>query len=266
MSAVIGKVTGLEGKFFAKDSDGNLRELSNGDNIHEGEVVIGANGNQLMDSITVAMQDGSNTVVYGNETQAFDASLAKEEFSADETVSDPDSLQAILEDDIVGINENNLENLNNLETAAGQEAAVQSTEGGTANFAELHNASQDVEADLRPREFGTDGTNGTNPIFDAPVAQAEDTSEDTQAEDTAAEDSPEDTQVEDTPEDTQVEDTPEDTQVEDTPEDTQAEDTPEDTQVEDTPEDTQVEDTPEDTQAEDTPEDTHAEDTPASYT
>ena len=77
MSKVIGEVTGLEGKFYVKGADGSLKELSDGDKIHEGETVVGGNDNTLTDSVTVSLNDGSEIFVSGDESQLFDSSLSK---------------------------------------------------------------------------------------------------------------------------------------------------------------------------------------------
>ena len=45
MNTLIGTVKGIEGKFFAKDADGNIVELSNGDSIMEGMIVFGDQDN-----------------------------------------------------------------------------------------------------------------------------------------------------------------------------------------------------------------------------
>ena len=42
MSVVIGKVSNLlNGKFYVKNTDGSIRELSIGDSIYEGDLVVG---------------------------------------------------------------------------------------------------------------------------------------------------------------------------------------------------------------------------------
>ncbi|MCX6076307.1 MAG: hypothetical protein NTW78_05390, partial [Campylobacterales bacterium] len=176
MLSVIGNITSLEGSFFAKSPDGSFRELSKGSAIHEGEVVVGANGNELMDNIVVAMQDGSNIVVYGNEKQLFDSSLTKKEFSEDETVSDPDSLQAIFEGE---------SNLDNLETAAGEEAqhSTERSVSSIVGIAHANDNSQNVESDLRVRDFSVDRRNDNAPFFNEPVVAS--TTAPTQASTTA---------------------------------------------------------------------------------
>ena len=167
MSTVIGNITSLgAGKFFAKGPDGFSRELSEGNEIYQGEIVAGSDKNELMDSITVHMQDGSDTVVYGDEKQLFDESLAKEAFAENETVTDSQSIDALLAGDAETEGTDNA-NLDDLETAAGQDStAAQTHEGGIAHFLDANNGSQDVEADLRERGFNHDQVTRELPVED----------------------------------------------------------------------------------------------------
>ncbi|SMP86014.1 hypothetical protein SAMN06313540_1028 [Epsilonproteobacteria bacterium SCGC AD-308-E02] len=148
MSKVIGTITGLEGTFQVKDAQGNLHEVSNGDKIHEGETVIGDKENSLTDSITVSMNDGSEIFVNGTDSQLFDASLSQEAFAAEETVTQADSLVALLQEN--GDVETNAGD--DIETAAGEGTAL-STEGVPANFAAANGGIVDINADLYDRAF-----------------------------------------------------------------------------------------------------------------
>ncbi|SMP86267.1 hypothetical protein SAMN06313486_10236 [Epsilonproteobacteria bacterium SCGC AD-308-P11] len=148
MSKVIGTITGLEGTFQVKDAQGNLHEVSNGDKIHEGETVIGDKENALTDGITVSMNDGSEIFINGTDSQLFDASLSQEAFAAEETVTQADSLVALLQEN--GDVETNAGD--DIETAAGEGTAL-STEGVPANFAAANGGIVDINADLYDRAF-----------------------------------------------------------------------------------------------------------------
>ena len=99
MSTSISTVTSIDGVFYAKQADGSLRELHNGDDIYAGEQVLGADTNSEIGSIILHMQDGTDIVLLGHDKQLFDTSLSMESFSRDETVSDVESIVAIANDD-----------------------------------------------------------------------------------------------------------------------------------------------------------------------
>ncbi len=178
MSVSVGKVVVLEGVFQAKGLDGSTRQISKGDTIYEGEIVIGSQSNNPSDNIVVSMKDGSDIVVLGQEKQLFDASLSVEEFAKEETVTNKDSILAMLEAN------GDIENIDDLETAAGEVATAESTEGGEAAFAQANNASTDISADLRDRIFEdqpfkssaeiliTEAPTTEAPVTEAPVTEA----------------------------------------------------------------------------------------------
>ncbi|MBU1659684.1 hypothetical protein KKG72_11645, partial [bacterium] len=151
MSAIIGKIVSTDGEFYAKGIDGSLRRISNGDEIYEGETIVGAKGNSSTDSIIVSMNDGTDIVILGDETQLFDSSLTEKEFAENETVTHNESIQAMLRE-----NGDLDDTIDELETAAGEDSGVvESTDGGEAHFAQANNASTDINAELRTRIFDT---------------------------------------------------------------------------------------------------------------
>ena len=75
--------------------------------------------------------------------------MSKEAFAAEETVTQADSLVALLQDN----GDLPTDAGDDLETAAGAEGAPQSTEGGPANFHAAHGGIVDVNAELRDRAF-----------------------------------------------------------------------------------------------------------------
>ena len=110
MSTTIGNITSIEGKFYAESADGSVRELSVGDDIYEGEVVVGDKNNNAVDNVLVSLDDGSEISLIGDETQLFDLSLFSDDFAADETTTENDSIQALLDE-----NPNLYEDLDDME-------------------------------------------------------------------------------------------------------------------------------------------------------
>ncbi|MEA2091285.1 MAG: Ig-like domain-containing protein, partial [Campylobacterota bacterium] len=147
MSSAIGKIVSLHGKFYAKSEDGSLRVISKGDEIYEGETIIGDSGNKSIDSVIVSMEDGTDIVVLGNESQLFDASLSQVEFSEEETVTHSESIETMLADS------GDLDDVEDIETAAGEASGVESSEGGEAEFSVHNEQLVDVNATLRDVEF-----------------------------------------------------------------------------------------------------------------
>ena len=147
MSAIIGKIASIEGTFYVKGLDGSLREVSEGYEILEGESIVGDKSNSSADNIIVSITDGTDIVIVGDDKQLFDSSLSAQEFAQEDTVTEKDSIQSMLEES------GDIENIEDLETAAGEEGAAKSTEGGEAVFTDVNNASADINADLRQRAF-----------------------------------------------------------------------------------------------------------------
>ncbi len=144
MAAMIGTIDSVEGKFYLKGKDGSLRELSVGDTIHEGDVIVGDKNNSSIDNIIVATIDGNDILVMGDKSQLFDLSLLQEEFSDSDSITQKESVSEMIAQ-IEGA-----DNAQELDTAAGEEgSAVESTEGGEAEFAQMSNASVDIVAQLR---------------------------------------------------------------------------------------------------------------------
>ncbi len=146
MATAIATVTNLIGRFYTQNIDGSIRELSNGDKIHEGESVVGDRGNSSAAQLTASMNDGSDIFVNARESQLFDASLSKEDFATDDVVIQSDDFATLLNS-----NDNQTTDAEDeIETAAGTDTAVpQSTEGGVAKFATGNKGEQDISAVLK---------------------------------------------------------------------------------------------------------------------
>ena len=223
MSTTIGKITNIDGgKFYVKQEDGSLREVSEGYEIQEGELIVGADTNSAIDSVIVSLADGSDIIMLGEQEQLFDAMISEAGFAEPEVVTKNDSVQELIEKygDEIDVDE--------IETAAGEEAAAESSAGGEAEFAVFNEASTDIQADTRRAAFNN------NADEEVVREEEDDDEEELLVEATLnADNEPSDTQ---TAEDTQDDVTPipEDTSVEDTsPEDTitDAEDTSAETTV-----------------------------------
>lgn len=163
MPSVIGKIISFEGAFSIKGLDGSVRKALLGDNIYEGEVLIGDKNNTPLNNIEISISDASTIVIRGQEKQLFDASLATREFTKEETITQKDSIEAMLEAS------GDLEEIQELETAAGEEVVTESSGTAEAAFAELNNASVNVSADLRQRAF--DANDGFNNFDDGEDAR-----------------------------------------------------------------------------------------------
>ena len=98
MSSIIGKVSSLDGEFYVRDSDGSLREVSQGDEIYEGEVIVGSSNNSSINSIIVTLDNGTDIITLADESQLFDGSLFDEAFSENDTVSSVESIEAMFDD------------------------------------------------------------------------------------------------------------------------------------------------------------------------
>ncbi|MEA1891787.1 MAG: hypothetical protein U9N33_03650, partial [Campylobacterota bacterium] len=150
MLHVVGKITNLDGKFYAKSEDGSLRELSQGDKIYEGETIVGDSGNSSADNITVNMLDSNEEMlIVGTQAQLFDSSLLSDEFAENETVTDMESMDLFLEEmeDV---------DVEDIDTEAGDTENIVQSVGGEAEFADANNASVDINATLRDNDFDSD--------------------------------------------------------------------------------------------------------------
>ena len=156
MSSVIGKIVSTDGKFFVKSVDGSLREVTEGDSINMGETLVGDSSNTDIQHAVVHMNENyEDIVILGDQTQLFDASLFSEAFDKNQVVTTSASVENAIVD-ILG------DDIEDIDTAAGEESDVASEEGGEANFAEFSNASTNIVANLLDTSFDSTGQNGTS--------------------------------------------------------------------------------------------------------
>ena len=156
MATKIATVSSLEGKFFAKDKDGNVVELKNGDTISKDMTVFGDKNNPASANIKFVMNDGANEIVLtGTQEQAFDSSL-NDEPSHESGLSKESIEKALIkelyaQEDKTDTKEEDLGILD--ETAAGEEQAKQN-EGGEGQFEARDAGQTDIVAGLRDASFG----------------------------------------------------------------------------------------------------------------
>nr|WP_321265742.1 Ig-like domain-containing protein [uncultured Sulfurimonas sp.] len=162
MSFVIGKIVSLDGTFYAKAEDGSLRVLSKGDEIYEGEIVVGDSANKSIDSVIVSVSDEFDIVILGNESQLFDKSLSQEEFSQEETLTTNESLVAMLNDID---SSSDIEDFDELETASGEIQSSQSSKGLEVEFKEDESVLVNIEAKLKDFELENNPENDREEIL-----------------------------------------------------------------------------------------------------
>nr|WP_321266134.1 cadherin-like domain-containing protein [uncultured Sulfurimonas sp.] len=145
--SIIGKVTEIDGKFYAVSVDGYQRELRSGDDVFDGEKILGDVNNRPYESAVINFNNGKNSiVVLGDSEERMNFLQNFSEEPTQEIAEQPkDEIASLLEE----------EDVEDLETAAGEEGSpsAESTEGGPANFAEANGGITDINADLRDIEF-----------------------------------------------------------------------------------------------------------------
>ena len=91
MAAVVARVTNLTGQAFARDPDGNLRQLRSGDPVREGEVVQTADGGRVQ----LTTVDGRAVSLGAGEAIKLDAEVAAPDLP-DATTSSVQATQPVL--------------------------------------------------------------------------------------------------------------------------------------------------------------------------
>ena len=84
--AQVGIVKSLEGVFYAKDSSGNIRELSIGDTISENEVVFGDSSNSASAKVEMELSGNDVIVLNQGQQQLIDSSLNEVTFGNEEVI------------------------------------------------------------------------------------------------------------------------------------------------------------------------------------
>ena len=151
MTEAIGKIEGLEGKFFVKDSQGNIRELKNGDEVYEGETIIPDGNNTPSATISIASNDGTKPLLLTSENEQFlDKTLLNEALDNEELAFNPESINEIL-----ALNVTTEDNTENVETVTflleDGEEVLQKDDVKTLPDNEI---KTDTKSDLRKTPFG----------------------------------------------------------------------------------------------------------------
>ena len=163
MASKVGIVESInDGKFFAKDSLGNTKELKNGDIIYENEIVFSDGSNSSNSEIRVAL-DGEDIIVLKNGVQQlFDSSLIASTFGDEEVVFTRKGLEALLqqagdmtnvETDLRWASFDNYVDITEEETTAGEEEEEILEEGSIGQFASRDGDITDIVSDLRKKSW-----------------------------------------------------------------------------------------------------------------
>ncbi len=97
MAQIIGTIGETNGKFYAKDAQGNLRELKSGDEVYAGESVVPDTDNLSGATISIVPRDGSQTLVLNSEQeQLIDATLLNEGLNNEDLAFEPNTLKEAL--------------------------------------------------------------------------------------------------------------------------------------------------------------------------
>lgn len=177
----IAKVSALQGKFYAKDGNGNIRELKVGDSIAEGEVVFGDKSNSANHKIEVTLNNDVTAQVKASNEQIFDATMSatahgNEEMSFSIAAMDAflrhgdmvDIVSDLREADFVSEDQETIADGADSASKEGKEILDEETtegneeaEGGelNLNFNFRDGNTVDVISDLRKREFATRSQN-----------------------------------------------------------------------------------------------------------
>lgn len=145
----IGKVSNLTGKFFAKDLDGNIVELKQGDEIVEGMIVYGDSTNNKSDSINITLNNNEVISMLSSQEQIFDNSMVSNIEDVSDDILNATSFDAFL--DLLFENEGDEDILEEETTEGNEEVEPQSED--SASFAARDGSITDVLSDLRDARF-----------------------------------------------------------------------------------------------------------------
>ncbi len=158
----IGKVQNISGRFFAKDLNGNIRELKEGDTIYENELIYGDKNNASSDKIIVGLIDTDLIKISADEMQLLDSSLVEVAYGDEEMIFVDENLEALLRtggitDVVSDLRDANFigRNLNFVESISDDELDrdLEDDEEGTSSFSVRDGNATDVVSDLRDARF-----------------------------------------------------------------------------------------------------------------
>ncbi len=101
MSAKIGRVASISGVFNIQRADGSTSEISQDNEIYIGDTVSGTKDGSNLNSIVITLVDGDDIVMLGDESQLFDSSLVDEPFAENETITDSESMQTVIDENSI---------------------------------------------------------------------------------------------------------------------------------------------------------------------
>ncbi|MCT7524464.1 hypothetical protein N5T77_05380 [Aliarcobacter cryaerophilus] len=163
MESKVGIVESInDGKFFAKDSLGNTKELKNGDIIYENDVVFSDGSNSSNSEIRVALEGEDIIVLKNGVQQLFDSSLIASTFGDEEVVFTRKGLEALLqqagditnvESDLRWTSFDDYVDITEEETTAGEEEEEILEEGSIGQFASRDGDITDIVSDLRKKSW-----------------------------------------------------------------------------------------------------------------
>jgi hypothetical protein len=85
MSTIIGYVKNIDGKYFAKDANGKIRGLKEGDPVYQNDIVFGGETNAGDSTIEIAFWDGGKQLILaGNDPLNVDTALLRTVFLSEE--------------------------------------------------------------------------------------------------------------------------------------------------------------------------------------
>ena len=162
MATVAGKIQSLTGgKFFVKDEQGNIKEVSLNDDIYENSSVYGDSGNPSSAKVEIILSDNDVIVLSQGQKQLIDASLIETAFGTEELFFTREGLeQTIAEHNAIADVESDLReakflndgNITEEETTEGEEE-VEDEEGEGGQFSARDGAMTDIESDLRKKAW-----------------------------------------------------------------------------------------------------------------
>lgn len=162
MATQAGSIQSIQsGKFFAKDENGNVRELNQGDAIYENDTVYGDNSNASSAKVEILLAGDDVIVLNQGQKQLIDSSLIETAFGTEELYFtrealeqkiDASNAQVDVESDLRAAKFKNDANITEEETTEGEEELEEEEQAG-GQFAARDGALTDVESDLRKKTF-----------------------------------------------------------------------------------------------------------------
>ncbi len=168
MAQAIGTVKTLTGKFFAKESSGDVIELKIGDEITQGMIVFGGDENSATSKIDIQIISNDNIMTLsGTQSQLFDISMIEQQGHTEEIGISTDSINAALDSNMHNQNMQNNQNSHDsllAESAQGVEKTHEAD--GNQHFDARTGNVVDVNSNLHSAKFVSSDID-VNSRFDA---------------------------------------------------------------------------------------------------